>query len=75
MRIIYFIKTLRLIYFIPLKPLYLLRLRGLKIGLKVIFDFKTLRPCLIKMVTAPAQMGCPYLLLLQILVHHPEVSA
>ena len=52
MRIIYFIKTLRLIYFIPLKPLYLLRLRGLKIGLKVIFDFKTLR-LFSQMVTAP----------------------
>ena len=74
MRIIFFIKTLRLIYFIPLKPLYLLRLRGLKKGLKVIFDFKTLR-LLVKMVTAPAQMGCPYLLLLQILAHHPEVSS
>ena len=73
MRIIYFIKTLRLISYIPLKPLYLLRLRGLKIGLKVIFDFKTLR-LLVKMVTSPAQMGCPYLLLLQILAHHPEVS-
>lgn len=48
MRIIFFIKTLRLIYFIPLKPLYLLRLRGLKIGLKVIFDFKTLRLFLVK---------------------------
>ena len=53
MRIIYFIKTLRLIYFIPLKPLYLLRLRGLKKGLKVIFDFKTLR-LFNQKVTAPA---------------------
>ena len=73
MRIIYFIKTLRLICYIPLKPLYLLRLCCLKIGLKVIFDFKTLR-LLVKMVTAPAQMGCPYLLLLQILAHPLEVS-
>lgn len=53
MRIIFFIKTLRLIYFIPLKPLYLLHLRGLKIGLKVIFDFKTLR-LFNQKVTAPA---------------------
>lgn len=53
MRIIYFIKTLRLIYFIPLKPLILLHLRGLKIGLKVIFDFKTLR-LFSQKVTAPA---------------------
>ena len=58
MRIIFFIKTLRLIYFIPHKRACLLRLRGLKKGLKVIFDFKTLR-LLVKMVTAPAQMGCP----------------
>ena len=72
MRIIYFIKTLRLIYFIPLKPLYLLRLRGLKIGLKVIFDFKTLR-LFSQKVTAPAQKDYHHLPL-QIL-HHPEVSA
>ena len=43
MRIIFYIKTLRPYIFTPLKPLYLLRLRGLKKGLKVIFDFKTLR--------------------------------
>ena len=73
MRIIFYIKTLRPYIFIYLKPLYLLRFRGLKIGLKVIFDFKTLR-LLVKMVTAPAQMGCPYLLLLQILAHPLEVS-
>ena len=43
MRIIFFIKTLRLIYYIYSNPLILLALRGLKKGLKVIFDFKTLR--------------------------------
>ena len=53
MRIIFFIKTLRLIYYIPLKRACLLRLRGLKIGLKVIFDFKTLR-LFNQKATAPA---------------------
>ena len=43
MRIIFFIKTLRLIYYIALKALILLGLRGLKKGLKAKIDFKTLR--------------------------------
>lgn len=73
MRIIYFIKTLRLIYFIPLKPLYLLRLRGLKKGLKVIFDFKTLR-LFNQKATVPAQKDYHHHLPLQIL-HPLEVSA
>ena len=72
MRIIYFIKTLRLIYYIPLKPLYLLRLRGLKKGLKVIFDFKTLR-LFSQKVTAPAQKDYHHLPL-QIL-HPLAISA
>ena len=68
MRIIFFIKTLRLIYFIPLKPLYLLRLRGLKKGLKVIFDFKTLR-LFNQKATVPVPLS------LQSLFHHPAISA
>ena len=73
MRIIYFIKTLRLIYCIPLKPLYLLRLRGLKKGLKVIFDFKTLR-LFNQKATVPAQKDYHHIPL-QSLLHHPAISA
>ena len=73
MRIIYFIKTLRLIYFIPLKPLYLLRLRGLKKGLKAIFDFKTLR-LFNQKATVPAQKDYHHLPL-RSLLHPLEVSA
>ena len=53
MRIIFFIKTLRLIYFIPLKRACLLHLCGLKIGLKAKIDFKTLR-LFNQKATAPA---------------------